>query len=289
MLSGFIDTLSRRPRLTFALTVIYFLATSLPHDIGQQATLRAYDRFTKQAVDRAFIAAAILAFAVGAWFCISRLQTARRSGTLPRIITLAVLWLVLFLGSFRWLFYANAEIVHFPQFAILALLLFALTGSHARTLFAVVVLAIVDEAYQYWFIYNPRFPSLLDFNDVVFDTLGGAAACLILHLDGATSRNRASPVRWRRSPMVWIPVAVLLIAVVLHQAGVLGLYPDLEGEVRPIQLSRQRMEPYWRELPGGRIHHVLRPWEALPILAVVIGAFGSMDRPKWDHRRAELL
>lgn len=289
MLSGFIGTLSRRPRLTFALTVIYFLATSLPHDLGQQATLGAYDRFTKQAVDRAFIAAAILAFAVGAWFCISRLQSARRSGTLPRITALAVLWLALFLASFRWLFYANAEIVHFPQFAILALLLFALTGSHARTLFAVVVLAIVDEAYQYWFIYNPRFPSLLDFNDVLFDTLGGAAACLLLHLDGAPRQPRSRPTRWRRSPMLWIPVAVLLIAVALHQVGMLGLYPDLEGEERPIQLSRQRMEPYWREIPGGRVHHVLRPWEALPILALIIVSFASMDQPRWRDRGADLL
>lgn len=286
MLSGFIDTLSRRPRLTFALTVVYFLATSLPHDIGQQATLRAYDRFTKQAVDRAFIAAAILAFAVGAWFCISRLQSARRSGTLPRITALAVLWLALFLASFRWLFYANAEIVHFPQFAILALLLFALTGSHARTLFAVVVLAIVDEAYQYWFIYNPRFPSLLDFNDVLFDTLGGAAACLLLHLDGATGRIPGRPVRWRRSPMLWAPMSVVALFLILRTFGVAGFYPDLEGEERPIQLSRQRMDPYWRKLPDGRIHHVLRPWEALPILAFIVVVFGTLDRLDNNRRVA---
>lgn len=286
MLSGFIDSLSRHPRLTFALTLIYFLATSLPHDLGQQATLGAYDRFTKQAVDRAFIAAAILAFAVGAWFCVARIRAARGNGTLPRIITLAVLWLALFVGSFRWLFYANAEIVHFPQFAILALPLFALTGSHSRTLFAVVVLAVVDEAYQYWFIYNPRFPSLLDFNDVLFDTLGGAAACLLLHLDGVTGRIPGRPVSWRRSPMLWAPVGVIALFMILRTFGVAGLYPDLEGEERPIQLSRQRMEPYWREIPGGRVHHVLRPWEALPILAIVVGAFGSMDRRRKD-RRAE--
>jgi hypothetical protein len=278
LLSDFIHSLSKRPRRAVGLTAIYFLATSLPHDAGQQATFRAYDLFSKRTVDIAFLAFAAILIVGTTWFCSKRLRIASRQGSLGLLTCLGILWLVPTAGAYRWLFYTIAEVVHFPQYAVLAVLLFAVTGSHARTIFAVILLAILDEAYQYWFIYNPRFPSLLDFNDVLFDALGGAAACLLLHLDGATHRVPSKPTRWRRSPMLWGPVVVIVIAVGLHGAGALGFYPDLDGGERPIQLSRQAMHPYWRTTPHGRVLHNLRPWEAVPLLAVIIAAIATLDR-----------
>ncbi|MEK6643488.1 MAG: VanZ family protein [Planctomycetota bacterium] len=278
MLSDFIHWLSKRPRWAVGLTAIYFLATSLPHDVGQQATFRAYDLFSKRTVDIAFLAFAAIMLIGTAWFCSKRLRIASRHGSLGVLTCLGILWLVLSAGAYRWLFYTIAEVIHFPQYAVLAVLLFAVTGSHARTMFGVILLAILDEAYQYWFIYNPRFPSLLDFNDVLFDALGGAAACLLLHLDGATHRVPSRPVCWRRSPMLWGPLVVIAIAVGLHSAGVLGLYPDLEEGERTIQLSRQAMNPYWRTTPHGRVLHNLRPWEAVPLLALIVVMIGSLDR-----------
>ena len=68
----------------------------------------------------------------------------------------------------------NVELVHYPQYFPEGIALAALTLSPVEALSWIVFFGGLDESYQYWVLSKGR-PTLLDFNDIYMDLLGGAA------------------------------------------------------------------------------------------------------------------
>ena len=88
------------------------------------------------------------------------------------------LTLLLMLFSVKILLVVHSEIIHFPQYALIALLLFPLVRNLPETFFLTVVLGLVDECYQY-FVLAPNKTAYLDFNDIWLNTLGGGLGILL--------------------------------------------------------------------------------------------------------------
>jgi hypothetical protein len=84
---------------------------------------------------------------------------------------------------------ANIELIHFPQYAVLAVLLFA-GGLHPTwALIGATSLGAIDEVYQHFVLYADRQEAYLDFNDMVLNCIG-AAGGLLLALAARAARHR---------------------------------------------------------------------------------------------------
>jgi hypothetical protein len=130
----------------------------------------------------------------------------------------------------------NVELIHFPQFALLAaLLLVAGIGAEAAW-FVATLAGIADEVYQYRVLYHGLPEIYLDYNDMVLNSIGAAwAVGLYAAAGGQLSGTWDSWMRWRK------PAASALI----------GLLPVATW------IDPPRAEHFWKRARTGRAYHVL--------------------------------
>ena len=91
------------------------------------------------------------------------------------LFLLTTLFMVLALFT---LMVVNMEAIHYPQYAMLAILIFPLVRRYSDAFVIASALGIIDEIYQY-IVLNPTF-KYLDFNDFILNMLGAGAGLLIL-------------------------------------------------------------------------------------------------------------
>ena len=92
-------------------------------------------------------------------------------------------WITLAVLAHYLLFVSNIEAVHYPQYAILAIMIYALTGGETVSVVLATLLGAIDEANQYFILYAGRSDLYMDYNDIILNLLGavfGIAAYLIL-------------------------------------------------------------------------------------------------------------
>lgn len=120
--------------------------------------------------------------AISALCVLAALPALRRLGA-----ALAATWLpaallglaVLTAAAQRWLLVTNIELIHFPQFALIAAL-FAAAGVGPRAAFALGTLAgVLDETYQHLVLYAGVPNTYFDINDILLNAIGAAwGVCL---------------------------------------------------------------------------------------------------------------
>ncbi|MCX6175450.1 MAG: VanZ family protein [Ignavibacteriales bacterium] len=98
-------------------------------------------------------------------------------------------WLFVFISiilSYRYLITAPIEIVHYPQYAILSILLALSLDPKKdkffviRILLIVTLLGIIDEAYQYLYL-TKKSSDYLDFNDFLLNQIGAAIGIMMYY------------------------------------------------------------------------------------------------------------
>ncbi len=153
----------------------YYLAVVLLHDVAQRLLLSLIHRWSFIGFEvRVFWACAALALpalvlvTLGAW---------RRGGGR---------WLALWFGLVlcvaavdRWFLFSQSERIHYPQYALVSLLLRHLLGRPWRALLASSALGVGDELYQALVLYRHRAESL-DLKDMALNVLGSAMG-LVVH------------------------------------------------------------------------------------------------------------
>ena len=77
------------------------------------------------------------------------------------------------------LFVINIEVIHFPQYAMCALIIFPLVGNYTGTLVWTTMAGMLDEAYQYFYL-APTDTSFYDLNDVVTNLIGAVFGLLLI-------------------------------------------------------------------------------------------------------------
>jgi hypothetical protein len=196
----------------------------------------------------------------------------RRDGPLRRPLggVVLVVLVVITVASQRWLLVANIELIHFPQFGLLAVVLLAAGFSGEAAWLLATFAGVLDETYQHLVIYAGRADTYLDFNDMLLNAIGAAWGVVLF---GSTARApRAAPgLRWLRWPAVlsWL-VGLLLLA----------LFWDPPWS-RPLLSSSA----------GGRLYRVLSPAEALAGCMLLWGLVALVERQnsKVQIQKSKLL
>lgn len=271
--------LSGRPWIALTLAAAYTVLIVWSHEAIQQAAFRAYDRFTRERVNVVvqMVGAALLILVVR--FAV---RAVRKSSQRSVSIAYGLLTAALIAASTLWLLFTDIEVVHFPQFAILAMLIFPAARCYTRTMFFTTLLGFADEAFQYY-VSHPNWHIHLDFNDIILNVIGAGAGCLLLFLGGgnAVLRRERQPSFWKRrlrSPILWTTAALGALCASLWGAGLLTLYPRPDG-TRPRFVIRRDGRPgqFWTTTSWGRRYHDFSPETALVVMAGIIGGYSLLD------------
>lgn len=199
---------------------------------------------------------------------------------LNSILVVIIAGLMVF--SFRFLMTYSIEAIHFVEYMIVAILLFPVLRSYGETVFWVMILGILDELFQYFFLV-PEF-EYFDFNDNFLNLLGvatGAIAVFVLAGEAIEIKKRL----WFRSPAVITGLILLVFFSIMLMTGKMTLNPTTDGS-NWFSLNRKAVpDGFWKEAYPGRSFHILRPAEGLLLYYLVFAGFFLLDR--WSIKRQE--
>ncbi|MBE7507038.1 MAG: VanZ family protein [Planctomycetia bacterium] len=269
--------LSARPGTTKLLTAAYVLLVVGSHEFIQRSVIACYDRFSRESVNMVVRACGVgiaLAFVVH----VAR-HLSRPDGRWTKIVFLIVT-LGLIAASWPWLFYTDIEVVHFPQYAILSVLLYAVTRRFGRSMFYASLIGAADECFQFY-VSHPNWSINLDFNDMMYNTIGAGFGCTMIYL--AVERRlsaRRPPHRGhlRRAMPLWTVLLICMTCGLLWQSGQMSLDPLPDGSKPRFVVRRHGPSTeYWERTGWGKRYHELSPFEAGGLAVLLIVFYGSLD------------
>lgn len=184
------------------------------------------------------------------------------------------LWAALLAGLVAadiYLVSTNVERVHYPQYAILALLWLPAVGSPFLALLLASICGVADEFLQY--VLMPHYTKYLDFNDFILNVLGaalGLALARTLCLRPAVPRA----VHRRFQGFTWgiVLTAALLIGWTAATGRLAEYRPPAKVDGKPVYeivqeqggrrqfvLALYRANGFWSGTDYGRRYHILTP------------------------------
>jgi hypothetical protein len=185
--------------------------------------------------------------------------------------------------SYKVLVVFSVETIHFVQYALLALPVYAVAGRLGDTVFWVTLCGTVDEAFQYFVLYRQSNEVYFDFNDVILNLIGaglGAVLILVFSRDrpaGGVAEGRSFQ-KWAFSPVVLCMMMIGLGGTILYLAGFLQLFPTADASTASIVLSRKAIPAhFWLHPKVGKSFHILHPIEGMVISAGLIFIYSLMD------------
>jgi hypothetical protein len=184
----------------------------------------AYARIGRIAYERAALLAITAVSAAAAVPLVVRNGRALlRPATLARLATLGAITI----AAQQLLLVSNIELIHFPQFALLAAVFLAGGLPLEAAWLAATAAGVLDETYQHLVIYAGAPDTYLDFNDMLLNAIG-AAWPVVLWAAASPSSNAAAAVadglrHWRR----WAVGLAVLAAALLWWHDPPGFTPLL--------------------------------------------------------------
>ncbi len=284
-MTTFLNWAARHPIATLGAIILYSIAMIAAHDHVQSLAYWCYQKFGRSTLNLAVTVGSCCALAAIAWRLFSSFRT---TGNRAAKALYCIGTLVLLAVSYNALFYTNVEAIHFAQYALPAIPIFALTRRFRETIFYTALIGVIDECYQYFFIYQARFRSHLDFNDMVLNLLGAAVACVLIMLLVDPQRfppaERRSPrgtgfKQLARSPLLIITLLLVLVCCTLFATGLMRV-DAVAGEPRPpLLLSIDGPhQAFWKHTPWDKRYHDLRPAEGLLLLIALFCLYLPLDR-----------
>ncbi len=182
----------------------------------------------------------------------------------PRVLAGLLALSAATIAAQQWLLVSNVELIHFPQFGLLAaLLLFAGLGLQAAWIGATAG-GVLDETYQHLVIYAGVPGTYFDYNDIVLNAIG-AAWVVALAAAGGGGATIPGAQRWRRA---WLVASVVGLGVSLWLA--------------PPRVAAMDTFPYWRpalaRAATGRDYHVMSASEGLAAVLLLWGLVWTVTR-----------
>ncbi|UCG32326.1 MAG: hypothetical protein JSU68_11735 [Phycisphaerales bacterium] len=268
----------RRPVVTLVLMAVYFAAVTFGHDAVCQVSFWVQDVLSRELYNNLLTALLVMALAPVAVLLWRGIQ-AGQQGLLKGAY--CVVTAVLIGVCYKTTFVMNIEIIHVPQYALLALPILALTKRAGETVLWVMLVGAADEAIQYWLLYGTQHTHY-DFNDTVLNVLGAGlgvvSAAIILKAGRADGPSCYSAFEWFRSSAFAVGAAALLAASLLAAAGWLRVYPAAEGISAPILLSRQPLpSAYWLDTDWGKTYHIIHPYGGMLAMLLLVAWHAYLD------------
>ncbi len=253
--------LAKRPLINWLIVLVYFMAVVLPHKrFGTFLNTVVFKGITRDQYNLRVIVISLLVLCVFTGFYCYNLS--KRSNQISLVIGLVLN--TLFAGLIiKYLFVINIEVIHFPQYALLTVLLWPIYRNYQQVLSVATFMGIIDEAYQYFYL-APKDTSYYDINDVLTNITGVVFGLLILKVLGIKS---ARDFDWRKSPAL-ICAGILISAIlVMHLLGILSIYPNLD---RPYHILRTWPPGFWSTVPPKVTYHVVKPLEGLVLTLLLM-------------------
>jgi hypothetical protein len=272
--------LSKRRRVAALIAAIYFVPSVLCHDWIEKFAV-TLEKKLSLAVFNAIMTAGGLA----ASLILSTLILTAIKSSSHRYLTTTYWCLTMGLAilSYNTLIVKNIEIVHYPQYALLALPVFALTLRAGETVLWVTLLGAVDEAYQYLVLHRAR-PTIYDFNDIILNLIGGAVGVVFLvtcfdRNSASNSRSSYSVGKLIESAGFRIIGGLLFSGLLLYLAGLLRPYPEQKTSGALIFLGRGAPPAgFWRAPgPPYKTFHILHPAEGAVLIIAILAVYVYMD------------
>jgi hypothetical protein len=266
------------PGLSWIGFLLYAAAVTFPHEKVQWFVNEIAIRITHPNLYRL---SAAIALALGALFTAFLLYGSRRQPQARLAIGLWFLTIALIVGAWRSLTANNVELVHYPQYFPEGIALTALTLSPIEALSWIVVFGGLDESYQYWVLSHGR-PTLLDFNDIYMDLLGGAAGIVfaIAFLRCVRDRESLRTMRdWKR-PGVAVLGSIIAAGAALWASGLMLVTEDKTNSHYWFALGRFRAPSFWAHIVanGPNHYHTLTPLEGLTLILVTVALYVVLTR-----------
>jgi len=208
-----------------------------------------------------------------------------------RLVTISYwfIWLVTVLWTSRFLLFHPNEYIHYPQYAILAVLLALCVDPDrskvpwARILFWTTLMGVLDEMNQYFYLCRTH-GDYLDFNDMLMNIQGAQAGLLLFYGFRQSSQKSSGPTSLFIIIKAFIPsfegITVLLSAAIISiflYTGTLqitapsqippGGIVDSHGTINVFLERLPHIMGSWGQSPSGRAYYRLRPLEGFILLS----------------------
>jgi len=276
----FIAWLSERRLLTVALASTYLIVVILFHRsvsaifdwLSEKLSFKVYN-------DSIFLISLMVMVACGVMVLVKIVKGERRCQKITYCLFTAFLVVV----SYKTLVVFNVENIHYPQYAILALPVFALLKHFGATVFWVTLLGALDEAYQYAVLCRNNYATYLDFNDIVLNLIGAgigvAFIYVLLDLKSESPAFRANALgKWNKFVILAVTAFILFGGISLYAVGILRFYPEANAPNSPILLSMVPPPTRFWEIPTlGKPFHIFHPVEGMVFSAILIVCYSLMD------------
>lgn len=269
-----IDWLHTNRTVNVIILGIYFLLVVLPHEIvGRFIMNDLLAGLSRSKLNSTVLITSLLTFSVFLFFLVRNLirRDQRRIKIIYLLITLGFIIVV-----YNTLFVLATESAHFPQYALIAIILFPLTLNYNDTLFWATILGAVDEAYQYFYL-NPIATGYFDFNDVITDLLGAVLGLLLLWTFGIQGKVRS--VHWYQKRTFLTGIGIMLVGGVLILLQIISIYPVGDHNREIVVLMNTVPENFWSyDKVGDLYFHIVHPLEGILILCILLGIYSSLGK-----------
>jgi len=266
-----INRLTKHRLFNSILVITYFLLVVLPHKRFGTWINRLFGKngfgLTRNEYNEVIAMTALTVFgimAVGLFFLL------KKHPEWKKVIFYLLSSLIFAIIIVNVLFVINIEMVHFPQYAAFAILIFAFTNRYFSTLVWTTIAGSIDEAYQYFYL-APNDTGYYDFNDVVTNLIGATFGLIILK--AFQVKEKETPPLLQRSEVIGVIILIVTIAI-LYITKVWCIHPE-DGGMYPI--IKKKITTFWTTLPPKETFHVMKPWEGI---VAVLALFGFYSRLK---------
>lgn len=266
-MTAIIQWLRTHPFINWVILLVYYLAVVLPHVlfgaflnnvVFQGITRRQYNLYVL-IIAGVFLLGYVISF-------IKNTQSRHNSRMLYLYMLFNIANAVLIINI---LFVINIEIIHFPQYAIAAVLLFPLTKNYNASLLCAVLLGVIDEGYQY-FVLAPELTYYYDFNDVVTNLVGAVFGLLLLRSLGLANERKFSAFH---VPVLILVGAITVLLFMLSKYNILSIYPS---DVHSYHIMRVWPPDFWSHIIPEVTYHVIRPLEGLVITILLLLSYSKI-------------
>lgn len=272
---------------------LYFVATTLAHLafslwlVAQRTTTWQGNTYPYSYRDALPWLLPVAALALLGWL----VHNALRHGTPRRIgivLVYWVIWLACIVGVDRWLTYSIAEYFHYPQYALLAILLAkTMDPTHARwpitrLLLITTLLGALDELAQYMWI-TVSYSNYYDFNDVLVNLLAATLGMMVYYgLRTPPTPMRRSSHRLMVDPINSALLTFIFLGCALAWAtGHLGVSPPAQVPPGGIFTTTEGVSALFLERQAGLYggwqpgirhgqYHVLTPIHGMSLVTLVL-------------------
>jgi VanZ family protein len=283
MLSVFKNIYSK-PTFVTAIAMIYFFLVVSTHEVVGEIVVAIFRNSS-----RVFYQATILVLGISFMliYVFFTLRKAIESKYKKLIYWQLFITLLLAIASFELLIIHNIEIIHFLQYAIMAILIFPLTKTLIGSIYWASLLGIIDEGYQY-FILAPEKNQYFDFNDIILNTIGAAFGAIFVLVHLLEIKNPFYK-KWYKSDVFLSFLLILLVAGLLFAFSIVQVYGE-NGQGKPLVLIKNIEAGFWTHIDHLDVkYHIIRPFEGVLIallLLLLYGYFNYLAYKKNSYERS---